>query len=173
MFSVKMKCMILIAGIFLTSSIPINLANAQSIQTSLTIFAPSPIRGKECTIEATLKDEYGNPLPNMNIDFYECGTTIRGTAKTNSSGVASIKYVPFEASLETPPLKATFKFNAVFSGNTTYAPSSSEDINIEFIFRDIDIFLDYGSYIVGGILSVAIIGIAGFIVFRRRRKVKI
>ena len=161
---------ILIADILLTSSNSMPVANAQLIQTSLTIFAPSPIQGKECTIVATLKDENGNPLPNMDIDFSVCGGK-KGTAKTNSTGVAILKYTPFEASLNPPPRTETYGANAVFKGTTTYAPSSSEDINIEFIFRDIDILLDYGSYIVGGgIITVAIIGVAGYIVFRRRKK---
>jgi hypothetical protein len=147
--------------------------------TSLTIAVTSPLPEKpstpqeaECTIEATLKDEYGNPLPNMDIHFYECGATNRGIAKTDSTGVASLKYIPFEAYFENPPRTATYKFNAVFKGTANYAQSSSEDIYIEYIFRDIDIFLDYGSYLVGGgiITVVSIIGVAGYIVFRRRKK---
>ena len=52
---------------------------------------PSPPTDKECTIEATLKDENGNPLSNMNIDFTECGQRLFGTNKTDSNGVASLK----------------------------------------------------------------------------------
>ena len=66
---------------------------------------------------------------------------------------------------------STYKNNAVFSGTTNYAQSSSEDVYIEYVFRDIDIFLDYGSYIVGGgLTTVAVIGVVGYIVFRRRKK---
>jgi len=111
--------LILIAGILFTSSNSMLLVNAQPTPTSLIIFVPSPIQGKECTIVATLKDENGNPLPNMDIDFYVCGTK-RGTAKTNSTGVAFLKYTPFEASLTPPPRTETYGANAVFKGTTTY-----------------------------------------------------
>jgi len=67
------------------------LASAQPIHTSLTIAVPSPPTDKECTIEATLKDENGNPLQNIDIDFYFCGTDKIGTNKTDSDGVASLK----------------------------------------------------------------------------------
>jgi len=164
--------LILIAGILLTSSTSMPLANAQPTQTSLTFAVPSEPQWKECTIEATLKDENDNPLENFNIDFYVCGTSKIGTAKTNSTGVASLSFTPSEDYYypTTPPRTETLKVNAVFSGTTNYAQSSSEDAYIEFVFRDIDIFLDYGSYIVGGILAVAIIGVIGYIVFRGRKK---
>jgi hypothetical protein len=165
--------LILIAGILFTSSNSMPLVNAQLTPTSLTIAVPSAPQGKECTIEATLKDENGNPLQNFNIDFYVCGTSKIGTAKTNSNGVASLSFTPSEDYYypTTPPRTETLKVNAVFSGTTNYAQSGSEDAYIEFIFRDIDIFLDYGSYIVGGLVAVAIIGVVGYIVFRRRKKV--
>ena len=125
--------------------------------TSLTIAVPSAPQGKECTIEATLKDENDNPLQNTDIDFYVCGTSKIGTAKTDSNGVASLKF--------TPPTTGTYKVNAMFSGTTNYAQSSSEDVYI------ILIDIDYTPYIVGGgIIALAIIGVAGYIVFRRRKK---
>ena len=51
-------------------------------ETSLTIAVPSNPPWKECTIAATLKDENGNPLPNMDIRFLYCGTSLIGTDKT-------------------------------------------------------------------------------------------
>jgi hypothetical protein len=181
---IKTLILIMIAGSLLTSSTLMPIANAQPTQTALTITVPSPPKEKpstpqeaECTIEATLKDENGNPLPNKIINFYKCGSSLTGTAKTNSIGVASTIFTPDEASrignIEFTLRTVTYKINAVFYGATNYAKSSSEDVYIEYIFRDIDIFLDYPQYLVGGGLiavGVAIIGAAGFIVFRRRKK---
>jgi hypothetical protein len=168
---IKTLILILIAGILFTSLTSTPLVNAQPTHTSLTIAVPSEPQWKEYTIEVTLKDENDNPLQNFNIDFYVCGSSKIGTAKTNSAGVASLKFTPSEDFYypTPPPRTDTIKVNAVFSGTTNYAQSSSEDAYIEFIFRNIDVFLDYGSYIVsGGIL--AIIGIVGYIFFRRRKK---
>jgi hypothetical protein len=150
--------LILIAGILFISSNSMPLANAQPTPTSLTIDVPSAPRGKECTIEATLKDENDNPLHNMDIDFYVCGTGCMdwiGAAKTDSNGVASLTY--------TFPRARTYNVTAIFSGTTNYVQSSSENVDI--------IIIDYTPYIVGGgLIAVAIIGVVGYIVFRRRKK---
>jgi len=51
---------------------------------------------------------------------------------------------------------------AMFRETTNYAPSSSENVDI--------IIMDYTPYLVGGgLIAVAIIGVAGYIVFRRRK----
>jgi hypothetical protein len=93
----------------------------------------------------------------MDIDFYVCGTGCKdwiGTSKTDSDGVASLKF--------TFPRAETYDVKAMFSGvDTNYAQSSSENVPITII--------DYSPYLVGGgLLAVAIVGIAGYIVFRRR-----
>ena len=170
---IKTLILILIAGILFTSSNSMPLANAQPVHTSLTIAVPSPPTDKECTIEATLKDENGNPLQNMDIRFLFCGSSLIGTNKTNSKGVTSLKltnnpplvYYPELYPFETKKTE-TWKISAVFNGTINYQ-SSSEDVYIAFVFRD------YTPYIVGsGILAVAIIGVVGYIVFRRRKKTK-
>jgi len=152
--------LILIAGILFISSNSMPLANAQPTPTSLTIDVPSAPQGKECTIEATLKDENDNPLHNMDIDFYVCGTGCMdwiGTAKTDSNGVASLTY--------TFPRARTYNVTAIFSGTTNYVQSSSEYVDI--------IIIDYTPYLVGGgLIALAIIGVAGYIVFRRRKKAR-
>lgn len=160
---IKILILILIAGILLTNSTSMPLANAQPTHTSLTIAVPSPPQGipfsSECTIEATLKDENENPLQNFDIDFYVCGTGCMdwiGTAKTDSNGVASLTYTFSRA--------GTYNVTAMFSGTTSYVQSSSENVDI--------IIIDYTPYLVGGgIIAVAIIGVVGYIVFRRRKKV--
>ena len=115
----------------------IELISGGTANTSLTIAVPSAPQGKECTIEATLKDENDNPLQNFDIDFYVCGTDCMdwiGTAKTDSNGVASLKY--------TFPRTVTYNVNAMFSGTTNYAQSSSENVDI--------ILIDYTPYLLGG-----------------------
>ena len=154
---IKPLILILIAGILFTCLNSIPVVNAQPTPTSLTLAIPSPPLGtpfwSECTIEATLKDENGNPLPNMYIVFSECRSEVIGTAKTDSNGVASLTYT-FPEAREYPLL-------ADFSGTTTYAPSGSEYLKITII--------DYTPHLVGGgTLAVAIIGVVGYIVFRRK-----
>ncbi len=145
---------VLFAGV-LSGLLGIYKAKA-SESTSLTIAVPSAPQGKECIIEATLKDENDNPLQNIDIDFYVCNTDRLGTTKTDSNGVASLNY--------TFPRAGTYKVSAVFSGTKNYAQSNSEDVFIV-------IAEDYTPYIVGGgIGALAIVGVAGYIVFRRRRK---
>jgi hypothetical protein len=153
----KTLILIMIASIVLTGSNSMPIANAQPTQTSLTITVPSPPKETECTIEATLKEENGNPLQNMDIGFYVCSKNWLDTAKTDSNGVASLTY--------TFPRAGTYNVTAMFSGTTNYTQSSSEYVDI--------IIVDYSQYLVGGGLiavGVAIIGTAGYIVFRRRKK---
>ena len=168
--------LILIAGILLTSLNSMPLVNAQPVHTSLTLAVLSPPTEKECTIAATLKDENGNPLQNMDIRFLVCGTSLIGTNKTDSNGVASLKlsddlplfnYPRFYPSFNPFETKKTetWKINSVFKGTTNYAQSSSENVYIAFVL------IDYTPYMVGGgIAALAIIGVAGYIVFRRRKK---
>jgi hypothetical protein len=167
---IKTLILILIVGILLTSLTSMPLVNGQPTPTSLTLAVSSPPLGEpfwsECTIEATLKDENGNPLPNMDIVFsHECLDTPDdwhwiGKAKTDSNGVASLTYQSFD-----PFPHETYNVTATFSGTTNYAQSSSEKVAIARM-------VDYTPYLVGGgIVAVAIIGVVGYIVFRRRRKV--
>ena len=59
----------------------------------------------------------------------------------------------------------TWHIIANFSGTTNYAPSGSEYVYIAFVL------IDYTPYMVGGgLIAVAIIGIGGYIVLRRRKK---
>jgi len=147
--------LILIAGILFISSNSMPLVNAQPTPTSLTIAVPSAPQGKECTIEATIKGENDNPLQNMDIGFYVCSRNWLGTAKTDSNGVASLTY--------TFPRAGTYNVTAMFSGTTSYVQSSSEYVDI--------IIMDYTPYLVGGgLIALAIIGVVGYIVFRRRKK---
>jgi hypothetical protein len=166
---IKTLILILIAGILLTCSNSMLLVNAQPTQTSLILAVSSLPLGKpfslECTIEATLKDENGNPLPNMDIDFsYECldqadkWHTV-GTAKTDSNGVASLTYRSFN-----PFPHETYNVTARFRTTTNYAQSSSEKVAIARA-------VDYNPHLAGGgLIAVTIIGVIGFIVFRRRKK---
>lgn len=127
--------------------------------TSLTIVVPSATEGKECIIKATLKDENDNPCMHTDIGFYiyeENAWKKIGTAETDSNGVASLEY--------TPTSTGTFQFKAMFSGTANYAQSSSTS-------TDLNVAMDYTLYYIGGgMIAVAIIGVVGYIVFRRRKK---
>ena len=167
---IKTLIVILIAGILLTSSNSMPFAKAQPTKTSqmissseltsLTLVVPYPKQWipfrYEFTMEATLKDGRGNPLPNMDITFSECGgSELIGTAKTESNGVAYLKYTFSEARY--------YPILAKFNGTTTYAQSESGYVNIMII--------DNTPYLIGGgLIAVAIIGVVGYIVFLRRKK---
>jgi len=127
--------------------------------TTLTIDVPSATQGKQTTITATLKDENGNPIQNANIDFqlYD-GSSWKsiGSDTTDSSGVASITY--------TPSSTGTFQLKAVFSGTTNYSQSTSTT-------GSLGVGIDYTPYYIGGgIIAVAVVGVVGYMVFRRRKK---
>ena len=130
--------------------------------TTMTIDIPSATQGKECTLKATLKDENGSPMQNIDIDFYiyEANTWTKiGTTKTDSNGVASLSY--------TPSSTGAFQVKAVFGGTTNYAQSSSTPSSL-------NVAMDYTLYYIGGgIIAVVIMGVAGYMVFRRRKKVAV
>jgi hypothetical protein len=134
-------------------------------ETSLTVAVPSNPPWKECTIAATLKDKSDNPLQNFDIDFLwthilddgtDCGPHLLGSAKTDSKGVASLTYSFWS--------EGTYNVTAMFSGTTNYAQSSSEYVDIMII--------DYTPFLGGGGI-IAVASIVGYIVFRRRKKIRI
>ena len=163
-FKIKTLFLIMVVGILFTSLNSTPLVNAQPTKTSLTITVPYNPPWTACTIEAILKDENGNPLQNFDIDFLWahrlddgslCGEHWLGDADTNSKGAASLTYTFWSS--------GTYNITAKFSGSPEYAPSSSEYIDI--------IIVDYSQYLVGGgLIAVVIIGVLGYIVFRRRKK---
>ena len=157
--TIRLFILILISGILFNISNLMPSVNAQSTNTSLTITVSNNSPWKAGTIRATLKDENGNPLQNFDIDFlYECDyhglAHLLWTAKTDSNGVASLTW---------SWSSGVYNVSATFSGTQNYAQSSSEYVEITII--------DYTPYLVGGgLITVAIIGVIGYIVFRRRKK---
>jgi hypothetical protein len=106
-----------------------------------------------------LKDEDGNPIQGVNMDFqiYD-GTswTSIGSASTDSSGIASLSY--------TPSSTGSFQVKAVFGGTTNYASSSSSSANL-------NVGMDYTLYyVVAVIIVVVVLGAVGYLVFRGRHK---
>jgi hypothetical protein len=174
--NIKTLIVILIAGIVFTSVNLMPVVNAQLTHTSLTLAIPFAPTDKECTIEATLKDESGNPLQNMDINFYFCGSSLIGTNTTDSTGVASLKLSDDLPSVTYPRLKRfepkkteTWPIFANFSGTTTYAPSGSEYLYIAFVLID---YTPYPYMVGSGALAVVIISVVGYIVFRRRERAR-
>jgi len=127
--------------------------------TTLTIDVPSATQGKEVTLKTTLEDEDGNPMQNIDTDFYvyeENAWKKIGSAKTDSNGVASLKY--------TPSTTGTFQVKSMFEGTVNYSESSSTSASL-------NVDMDYTPYYIGfGIIAVAIIGVVGYMLFRRRKK---
>lgn len=127
--------------------------------TTLTIDVPSATQGKEVTLKATLKDESDNPMQNIDIDFYiyeENSWKKIGSAKTDSNGVASLKY--------SPSTTGTFQVKSMFEGTANYSESSSTSASL-------NVTMDYTPYYIGGgIIAVAIVGVVGYIALRKRRK---
>ena len=92
----------------------------EQTNTILTIDVPTAMKGESVTIQAILEDENENLIQNVDVDFqiYEDGSWKEiGSAKTDSSGNASI--------LHTPLTTGTFQIKAVFKGTTNYAQSNS------------------------------------------------
>ena len=169
---IKKFFLIFVASVLLSSLTSTILVNAQPTNTSLTIAVSSSPQERTCTIEATLKDENDTPLQNMNIQFWVCDTSLIGTNKTDSAGLASLKladnpplfYYP-RLSLFEAQKTETYEISAAFEGTTTYAKSSSGDVFVAFVLTDST------SYLVGGgLIAVVVIGVVGYLVLRRRRR---
>ena len=92
----------------------------EPFETTLTLEVPSAMLGEPVSIKATLKDEKGIPLQNMDVEFQVSEENVWktiGSAKTNPSGIASIEYKPTTA--------GTLKIRAIFAGVTNYDESSA------------------------------------------------
>lgn len=89
-------------------------------ETTLALDVPSTMVEEPVTIKATLKDEKGIPLQNVDVEFQiseENVWKMIGSAKTDSNGIASIEYKPTTG--------GTLKIRAVFAGTTNYEESSA------------------------------------------------
>ena len=129
------------------------------LDSTLTIDVPSATQGKECTLKATLKDEEGNPVQNVDVDFciYEDNDWKKiGSVKTDSNGVASLSY--------SPSTLGTFQVKAMFGGTTNCAESSSTSTSLN-VATDYTLY-----YVAAGITAIVIVSIVGYMVFRRRKK---
>lgn len=127
--------------------------------TTLTIDAPSATQGQSVTLKATLKDENGNPIQGISIQFqmYD-GTswTNMSSADTDSNGVASISY--------TPSSTGSYQVMAVSAEATNYASSQSTSANL-------NVSMNYTPYYLGGgMVAVVVLGAVGYLVFRRMRR---
>jgi len=127
--------------------------------TTLTIGVPSAIIGKPVTLNATLRDENGNPIQGKNIEFQIYNGTSWskiGSANTNLNGIASISY--------TPSSTGTFQVRAVFNGTSNYSQTTSMAGSLKV---DTD-FTPY--YLIGAIVITCVCGTVGYVVYRRRKK---
>jgi len=92
----------------------------EPFETTLTLEVPSVMLGEPVLIKATLKDEKGIPLQNVDVEFQISEENVWkriDSAETDSNGIASIEYKPTAA--------GTFKIRAIFAGTTNYEESSA------------------------------------------------
>jgi len=128
----------------------------EPFKTTLVLDVPSSaMLGDMVTIKATLKDEKSNPLQNMDVEFQINEKTI-GSAKTDSSGIASIQYETSTA--------GTLQVKAIFAGVTNYENSSA----VAQLVVKTSIALEVG--IIALVVAVVIIGL---LIYARKRGMKI
>ncbi len=72
---------------------------------------------QDVTLSATLKDESELPLSGKTIEYY-VNTELVGSSSTNTNGLSSITYTPFEVSSP-----EGWKVEARYSGDSTYSSS--------------------------------------------------
>ncbi|MFW9929024.1 MAG: DOMON domain-containing protein [Candidatus Thorarchaeota archaeon] len=86
-------------------------------QTQMTIISPvSVVQGDLLKLQATLKDDQGNPIPNYDIEFYrstQFGELIIDTIQSNSTGGAEMSYN-----------------STLLKGNVTFGATFNEKIDI-------------------------------------------
>lgn len=99
-----------------TQTININVDKAN---TSLVVDPSSGVYKGNTTLHATLKDEYGNAVVGVSVDFYVNGSYV-ATGTTNSSGVATVNYSPIQLNPAGSPYTIEVKFlgNDNFNGTT-------------------------------------------------------
>lgn len=123
------------------------------------VLPSSVMLGDTVTIKATLKDEKNNLLEDMDVEFQinekNAWKTI-GSAKTDSSGIASIQYKTSTA--------GTLQVKAIFAGVTNYENSSA----IAELVVNTSIALQLGIVV----LVVAVV-IVGLLIFASKRGMKI
>jgi hypothetical protein len=127
-------------------------------ETTLTLNVPSAMVGELITIRATLKDERGNPLQNMDIEFQISEENVWkriGSARTDPSGTASMEYKPTTA--------GTFKIRAIFAGVTNYEGSDAVA----------DLIVGESIALKLGVVAVVVVAIiAAGLIFAKRRGMK-
>jgi 5-hydroxyisourate hydrolase-like protein (transthyretin family) len=89
-----------------------------SIATTTTLYLPSSAYATINTIlKAQLKDQYGNPVPNVSMSFSKDGTTV-GNGATNTTGYVSLVW--------NPGITGSHTISAAFAGNCCYLASSAQ-----------------------------------------------
>lgn len=89
-----------------------------AIPTNISLAIPQSLtEGTSATLSAVLTDSKGNPLQGQTVKFLANGTVV-GSTKTDSSGRASLEFIPKS--------QGYLQFQAVYDGAGNYAPSSSQ-----------------------------------------------
>lgn len=97
------------------------LTSLVSTTTTLSPVTETLVSGQPVTLTATVTATSGTGTPAGTVEF-ENGTTVLGTSTLNSSGVATLTTTKLTA--------GTDSLTAVYSGNTTYATSTSAAVSV-------------------------------------------
>ena len=137
-----------------------NLSVVQ-LTTRLRVAAPTVVqRGKQITLNATLRDENGKSLPAMNIEFQTNNGSLWSTvgfAETDQNGYACIGFAPMSM--------GAYQVRAIFAGNTDYSQGSDTcAFTVEEEHIDPSLF-----YYVSFAVVCTFCAVLGYIVLRRKR----
>jgi len=149
---------------FLSCNTTTNLI-VSPLETFLTIENPSnAIQGRPITLKATLKDELGNPIRGVDIEFQLFNGSIWltiGLANTDLNGTASLNC--------TLSNTGPFQLKALFNGTPNYSQTSSTTKSLSVGTNPVgtDPILYY--YAIIAIAMVILFGAVGYIAFRKRR----
>ena len=145
---------------FLSCNTTTNLI-VSSLKTILAIESPSTsIQGETITLKGTLKDELGDPIQGISIDFqfYNGSSWLKiGSANTDLNGIASLNYTPSDI--------GTFQVRAVFNGTANYSQTTSTASSFSV---SIDPIIYY--YPIIAIAIIVVCGTLGYIIFRKKKK---
>ncbi|MFY3741456.1 MAG: glucose/arabinose dehydrogenase [Candidatus Nitrosomirales archaeon] len=122
-----------------------------NIATTISLDVKSDTEAHESIkLTARILDYFGNPIPNVSIDFFDSDELI-GSAVSNEEGIAQLEYTSDSANEHT--------FNAKFSGDPKYKASYSPNVIPEFPIH-------VSMFVMAGILAISTV------LFNYRRFIK-
>jgi len=144
-------------GEFLASDGTANLV-VVAIPTKIALTVPPSLtEGVGATLSAVLSDYKGSPIQGHTVEFFANGTVI-GSTKTDSSGKATLEFVPRSS--------GSLLIQAVYEGAGNYAASSSQILTVQIspsIFGST-------SVIMVSAVAALIVALASYLFFRKTKQ---